>query len=214
MTGSHAGPDHELQALLESARGIPSLSQARRASALARARTAGTNAPVAGVVPRRRVPTALAAAILLLAVAAAADAALRIIPVAASARAPRHEPLPSPKILAASRPLPIPVAGPSGDEALPLRRLAARKGLYAGELRLLQRAHAAYLAKDFESALADLARHRRRYPRGQLAEEREALRVRVLSDAGRQREARRAEARFDERYPRSALLPHLGLGLE
>ena len=77
---------------------------------------------------------------------------------------------------------------------------------FTGELALLQRAHGAYTRHDFSVALTLVAAHARRFPNGQLAEQREALRVRSLMGAGRPDEAHRAAAAFAVRFPRSILL--------
>jgi hypothetical protein len=77
---------------------------------------------------------------------------------------------------------------------------------YAAELDLLQRAQVAYADGALVDALAMIAAHGRRFPNGRLAEEREALRVRALTRAGRAEEAQRAAAAFAERFPRSVLL--------
>ena len=58
-----------------------------------------------------------------------------------------------------------------------------------------------------QSALDALAEHRRRFPRGQLTEEREALVVQALARAGRDDEAAEAARRFEARYPSSLLRP-------
>jgi hypothetical protein len=89
------------------------------------------------------------------------------------------------------------------------RRAGGELDWLAVQLELLQRAQAAYTRRDFASALALLAEHARRFPRGHLAEEREALRVRSLLAAGRPEEARRAAVQFGRRFPRSVLLPSL-----
>jgi hypothetical protein len=81
---------------------------------------------------------------------------------------------------------------------------------YSAELKLLEQAHAAYAGRNFSAALSLLAEHRRRFPNGRLAEECEALHVKTLARAGREKEARRAAAAFAERFPRSVLLPRLG----
>ncbi len=73
------------------------------------------------------------------------------------------------------------------------------------ELRLLERARAAVAREDFRAANRLLAEHARRFKAGWLAEEREALRVRVLVGLGRPNEARRAAADFEARFPRSPL---------
>jgi hypothetical protein len=77
---------------------------------------------------------------------------------------------------------------------------------YAAELALLRRAHSAYGNHDFATALRLLAEHRRDFPNGRLAEEREALRVGALSGSGRLAAARLAARAFAVHFPRSVLL--------
>ena len=122
----------------------------------------------------------------------------------------------------ADRPLPVPTLVP--DEALPapspeappviLQHAATAKparGLrgadpFRAEAELLQRAHLAYARHDFSVSLALVQEHARRFPRGPLAEEREALRVQSLVGAGLTNEARRRAGAFATRFPRSVLL--------
>ena len=85
---------------------------------------------------------------------------------------------------------------------------------FTAELDLLQRAHAAYMRRDFSSALVLVGEHARRFPKGRLAEQREALRVRSLAGSGRTDEAHRAAAAFAVRFPRSVLLPRVEGGQE
>ena len=73
------------------------------------------------------------------------------------------------------------------------------------ELRVLRPAQRAVARGEFASALAAVAEHRRRFPSGRLAEEREALRVKALLGLGRSVEAEQAGAAFHKRFPRSAL---------
>jgi hypothetical protein len=80
---------------------------------------------------------------------------------------------------------------------------------YALELKVLQPARAAVARNDFSSALAAIAEHERRFPDGQLAEEREALRVQALLGLQRTEEASRAAAAFRERFPGSVLLSRM-----
>jgi hypothetical protein len=75
------------------------------------------------------------------------------------------------------------------------------------ELRLLRQARAAVSRADYAGAMPPIAEHARRFRDGRLAEEREALRVKALAGLGRTDEARRAAAAFEERFPRSVLLP-------
>ena len=80
---------------------------------------------------------------------------------------------------------------------------------YTAELELLQRAQAAYTQRDFPEALALVGEHTRRFPKGHLAEERDALRVRSLVGMGRAGEAKSAATNFAAQFPRSVLLPRL-----
>jgi Tfp pilus assembly protein PilF len=73
-------------------------------------------------------------------------------------------------------------------------------------MRLLQEARAAVAREDFAPAMQLLAEHARRFKRGRLAEEREALRVKALAGLGRHDDARRAAAEFEANFPRSPLL--------
>ena len=76
---------------------------------------------------------------------------------------------------------------------------------YAAELRVLQLAQRAVAGRDYPTALAAIAEHRRQFPAGRLAEEREALRVKALLGLGRSAEAQYAGMVFRERFPQSAL---------
>lgn len=76
---------------------------------------------------------------------------------------------------------------------------------YALELPVLQPAQRAVARRDFASALAAIAEHQAQFPSGVLAEEREALRVRVFVGLGRMEDARRAAQSFRKRFPKSAL---------
>jgi hypothetical protein len=85
---------------------------------------------------------------------------------------------------------------------------------YALERKILQPARAALAAGDSSSALAAIAEHERRFPVGQLTEEREALRVEALLSARRTDEARSAAAAFRNRFPRSVLLSRVSEALQ
>ena len=95
----------------------------------------------------------------------------------------------------------------------PLRAAKARPSkpaveaqAYAMELLVLQPALEAVARRDYATSLAAIAAHQRRFPAGQLAEEREGLRVKALLGLGRIPEAMHAGALFRERFPHSALL--------
>jgi outer membrane protein assembly factor BamD (BamD/ComL family) len=77
---------------------------------------------------------------------------------------------------------------------------------YTIELGLLEPARKSIAHGDYAGAMSAIARHQREYPRGQLAEEREALRVRALWGTGQKVSAENAATAFRKRYPRSVLL--------
>lgn len=80
---------------------------------------------------------------------------------------------------------------------------------YALELAILRRARAAVASENFAAALDAVGEHQRRFPDGNLREERDALRVKALSGIGKSDEARAAAERFRERFPESVLAPRL-----
>lgn len=77
------------------------------------------------------------------------------------------------------------------------------------ELALLDRARRAVAAGDFRAALQAIEKHARSFPKSQLGEEREALRVRALAGAGLSKKADRAARDFESSYPKSVLVPEL-----
>ncbi len=79
----------------------------------------------------------------------------------------------------------------------------------ADERTLLDVARGAIEREDGAAALAATAEHERKYPRGVLVQEREAMAVRALALLGRMTEARARVEAFRERFPDSMLLPAL-----
>jgi hypothetical protein len=75
------------------------------------------------------------------------------------------------------------------------------------EQALLDVARSALARGRADEALTPLDQHARRYPKGVLVEEREALAVNTLVTLGRYDEARERSARFLRRYPKSLLRP-------
>ncbi len=219
-----------VQALLDSAKAVPPQPQAVRARVLERARTTAASAPPVNVVApaaRPRFPShwvgKAAAAAVGVGIAGTVyalgggwprpEAPVRAAssPAVSSRTAPPAVPVPAPAPVA---PRPEP---PSKSSVLPAAEPAApstpRQGRgqqnYGAELELMRSAHTAYAAHEFANALVLVSEHARRFPRGLLAEEREALRVRCLAGSGRVNEARRVAASFAKRFPRSVLLPRL-----
>jgi hypothetical protein len=169
--------------------------------------------------PRKR---ALGASLLI--AAALAVAGLAVARSGVFERPPTQATGASPSVPAARAPLsrapeapaaPPASAPPSIEPALATPRSAAapsdalhasNASTYALELGLLEPARSSIARGDFGAALAAIARHQREYPRGQLAEEREAFRVRAWWGMGQKSAAERAATAFRKRYPRSALL--------
>lgn len=103
--------------------------------------------------------------------------------------------------------------GPAAkDEVAPAprpRREAAGARDPVAERALLTKARAALRDGVHGEAFASLAEHVRLFPRGELVEEREALKVHAFAAAGRSDEGRRARARFVARFPNSIHTPGL-----
>ena len=77
----------------------------------------------------------------------------------------------------------------------------------AEELRLTTAARKALAAGDPSSALRALDEHERRFPNGQLAQERDSVRIQALVADGQVAAARGRAAEFRDRYPGGLLLP-------
>ncbi len=210
-----------VEALLDSVRALDSEPAELRRRALARARAAVS---VGALAPRVRLRFGglglkLAAAFVV-AAAAVSAATIRI-------RA-GHKPEPTalapkaaePDALSVAAPpdlpAPQPVAADSGavldddtPRSAPVVSAHPARERYAQELKVLQPARAAVARGDFSAALASIVEHQRRFPDGQLSEEREALRVQALSGLGRTDEATRAAIAFRKRFPGSVLISRM-----
>jgi hypothetical protein len=208
----------QFQALLENCRTIQPVPDVVRVRSQERARSAmrASAIPMAPVLlaRRRRLVVAIAASVAFVLGAGVTAAALY-------GRAPRK--LPPSAQGPSERPLlhdsrfgspPATVLDPEIiDPGTPQRadRAVSARESYGAELKLLQRAQAAYASGNLSQALTLVAQHGRRFPSGRLAEEREALRVRALANAGRTQEADRAAKAFATRFPRSVFLPRLSI---
>ena len=80
-------------------------------------------------------------------------------------------------------------------------------GSLGAELKLLRAARAALNRGEAGAAFAGVQEHASQHPRGHLTEEREALAVQSLSALGRKEAAWARARRFEDRYPRSMMLP-------
>lgn len=108
-----------------------------------------------------------------------------------------------------------PVSSPSPVHPAPSATVTARRpsatidespDALEEEQRLLGAAQRALTQTDAAGALATIRAHARRFPRGTLAEERDALEIRALLLAQREDEARALAARFRRRYPDSVFI--------
>lgn len=216
MLRDRPGSPRVIQILLDVERPLPPLPAFTRARALARARQVVAQTPpappalLARGVPGWTLPLAIAgASIATLGIVHRFDARAQRPPALLVIADNFEETMASdPHIAGPFRVVPE-ILLARGDDALPGQvALAARQSVPSrDELALLQRARAAVAANDWGDAHSAVSEHARRFPVGQLAEEREALRVKTLIGLGRQEEARQAARAFEARFPRSVLGP-------
>jgi hypothetical protein len=131
--------------------------------------------------------------------------------VSASPSAPREQPPETSEEPPPATPVAVPLRPPA--VAAPKREPSSDTEL-AAESALLENARSALTQSESARALKTLADHERRFPRGKLVEEREALRVQALVLAGDADEARIWARRFHERFPNSLLGPAVDATLE
>jgi hypothetical protein len=216
MRGAHPKPSVDVQALLEHERRLVALPAAARARAMVRARAAlaiqaaprpsAADTAISGPRSPRLSRWLAAACVAFLAGAASGVAAYEAGLRARAVPPPVIEPPPaslSTGVRAAARAATLEPLAPVPPPAV--RGLSGADAVRA-ELRLLRQARAAVLREDYAAALPPLAEHARRFRHGRLAEEREALRVKALAGLGRDRDAARAAAAFEARFPRSPLV--------
>jgi hypothetical protein len=112
-------------------------------------------------------------------------------------------------------PEPAPSAAPSAPVALPPAPAvpSSTSTSLSAERALIDSARAALTSGDAAAALALLDSHARRFPRPQLTEEREALRIQSLVTLGRYDEARATAARFRASSPGSLFMPAIEASL-
>jgi hypothetical protein len=222
-------PSPEIESLLAKERTIDPVPDDLRMRAVGRARAEianrlRTDSPDSRRFARpRRVTVAVAAAagVVLVALCAVAFRAVyrsglkdQVPPADTSAPKPRIPDLQIPaalpdKLPEASPAVTIPIEHSSKAKVVGRAKTVNDSETYVIELALLQPAYHAVARRDFTSALAAIAEHQHRFASGQLAEEREALRVKALLGLGRRAEAQSAALAFRERFPRSVLLRRL-----
>ena len=95
-----------------------------------------------------------------------------------------------------------PIARPNAPAIATAKNKPTPADTLAAELALLEAAHA---AADPAASLIELERHLARFPRGELADERELLRIEALCRLDRLADARALAERFVAEHPNSAL---------
>ena len=127
-----------------------------------------------------------------------------VTPVAiAQPTPPRAEPLPAESAVATSPVATAPTPAARVADPIPRPIEAEGRSDLAAERVLLETARTALERNDAEHAIAALDRHRQRFPRGQLREERESLAVYALVASGKPEEARAKTAEFHRAFPQS-----------
>ncbi len=133
--------------------------------------------------------------------------------IAPAPNLPAPEPAPSvePVPLLEVKEVPVAAAAPPVS-ALPHPSASAKNtptstSDLARERAIIEVARTAVSRERYSAALEAIDRHAREFPKGQLAEEREGLRVIALARSGQSNEAGERAAAFRKRYPQSVLLP-------
>lgn len=102
---------------------------------------------------------------------------------------------------------PAPRAALAVPPASPTVGSAESSNSMAAERQLLDAARTALARGEPQAGIASLEKHIKRYPKGTLAEEREALYVRVLAASGNNNAAAARAANFERRFPNSIFIP-------
>lgn len=108
------------------------------------------------------------------------------------------EPVPSARVVVDDAAATVTATASASVPAPPRSSLAA-------ERELLDRARSRLAAGEPQDALGALEQHAKRFPRGQLSEEREAMWVNVLALVGRADDARAKGEAFARRFPNSLM---------
>jgi hypothetical protein len=105
---------------------------------------------------------------------------------------------PPPKLLSPHRPAPTHVAVPRAEPLEP-----PPDDALAVERRLIEMARTALTRGDPAATLSAIAQAEREFPAGQLAEERDVLRIQALLATGKRAEAEQAAETFEAKHPKS-----------
>jgi len=107
----------------------------------------------------------------------------------------------------------LPLVSASTVRTAPSSGPESRDQSLRAERELLDVARTAVARGDGKSALSVLQQHANRFPKGRLAEEREALRIQALLLAGRGEEAKARASEFEQEHPDSLMLPGIAPAL-
>jgi hypothetical protein len=139
--------------------------------------------------------------------------------VSASALPSAPPPLPQELATASARAEPAPSVSARAAPRPPKERTGASPSTRTGgdntlaaELAIVEKARNAVGRGDGAGALQAIEEHERKFPRGALDQEREAMAIQALRLLGREGEAEARLDRFRARFPTSALLPALEAG--
>lgn len=120
---------------------------------------------------------------------------------------PTSEPIESEPNIAQPTEPSRPARASTREEPTPMARseIETTESQLARERAVIDVARTAIARGNASSALSAIDRHAAEFPRGQLTEEREGLRIIALVQAGQRDEALRRASQFRSRYPRSLL---------
>jgi hypothetical protein len=148
--------------------------------------------------------TATGSALLKLSLVALIAAATTGVYFATRSPSPPPAPTPAPSVTPEPEPAPPPPSqAPAPSPPPPSPPPSPPRADLAAERALLERARESLLASDAPRALVTLNDHARRFPRGQLAEEREALTILALARSNQPERARTRAERFLTAHPQS-----------
>jgi hypothetical protein len=107
----------------------------------------------------------------------------------------------------------LPMVSPPTSRTAPSSPPESRDQSLRAERELLDVARTAVARGDGQGALSVLRQHANRFPKGRLAEEREALRIQALLLDGRGDEAKARASEFKQEHPDSLMLPGIAPAL-
>jgi TolA-binding protein len=187
------------------AAGVASSAMSANAASAATAGSAG-GAVFGGALKAKFIAAIVSAGVIGAIFGAAGYASVASPPPLPAISPPNTAPVRAPEpIELGPEPVLTPLPAPSAGAALP--SAATRSTRLAGSLRaerlLIETASAALMRGDPRSAILALRQHAQRFPRGDLAEEREVLLVKALAASGDSTAAEKRADDFKKKFPDS-----------